>query len=249
MTQDDEFLIEAHALYYAPSLSVLREMKKDGPAIKRTDVALIAFGNPVIGKDEQHNQELCPLPEAEAEVKSIAGSFSPAARKVLIGREATEKSFRTLAPTYSTIHLATHGVIDNRQPLYSHLLLTKTEGDVENDGLLEAREIMSMSLHADLAVLSACETANGRVSPGEGVVGMSWAFFVAGTRSMLVSQWKVNSASTSELMATFYQRRSSHKAGHEGNAASLRDADIRMIRNQQFRHPFYWAPFVLIGQQ
>jgi hypothetical protein len=70
------------------------------------------------------------------------------------------------------------------------LLLTRTEGDPENDGLLEAREIMNLRLNADLAMLSAYETANGRISPGEGVIGMSWAFFVAGTRSILVSQWK-----------------------------------------------------------
>jgi CHAT domain-containing protein len=79
-----------------------------------------------------------------------------------------------------------------------------TEGALEHDGLLEAREIMNMKLHADLAVLSACETANGKIAPGEGVMGMSWAFFVAGTRSMLVSQWKVNSTSTSKLMTNFY---------------------------------------------
>src|SRR2546422_1384258 len=90
-------------------------------------------------------------------------------------------------------------------PLYSHLLLTKTDGDVENDGLLEAREIMNMKLNADLAVLSACETANGKIAPGEGVIGMSWAFFVAGCRSMLVSQWRVNSDSTFQLMVNFYQ--------------------------------------------
>jgi CHAT domain-containing protein len=93
-----------------------------------------------------------------------------------------------MASNYSLIHLATHGVIDNRSPLYSHLLLTRTEGDTENDGLLEAREIMNMRLNADLVVLSACETANGKIAPGEGVMGMSWSFFVAGCRSMLVSQ-------------------------------------------------------------
>ena len=99
------------------------------------DSSFIAFGNPVIGKDEQRNEELCPLPEAEAEVNSIAISFSPRRTKVLIGREASEVTFRSLASTYSTIHLATHGIIDNRQPLYSHRLLTKSEGDPENDGL------------------------------------------------------------------------------------------------------------------
>jgi len=243
MTKDGHFLIEDHPLYYAPSLSVLREMKRKSSTNERTDASLIAFGNPVIGKDEQGNEELCPLPEAEAEVNSIARSFSPQGRKVLIGREAKEQTFRTLAPAYSTIHLATHGIIDNRQPLYSHLLLTKSEGDPENDGLLEAREIMNMNLRADLAVLSACETANGTISPGEGVVGMSWAFFVAGTRSMLVSQWKVNSQSTSQLMMNFYQ------PNHASNKAiALQQSALRLMKDQQYRHPFYWAGFVLIGK-
>src|SRR6185369_14265647 len=132
---------------------------------------------------------------------------------------------------YKTIHLATHGVLDNRDPLYSHLLLTKTHGDVENDGSLEAREIMNMKLNADLAVLSACETANGRISPGEGVMGTSWAFFVAGTRSMLVSQWKVNSASTSQLMLNFYQALESKKsASGRTKARSLQEATLRLMK-------------------
>jgi CHAT domain-containing protein len=250
MTKDEHFLIEDHGLYYARSLSVLREMKRKGSINERTDASLIAFGNPVIGRDEQRNEELCPLPEAEAEVNSIARSFRPEGRRVLIGREAKEKTFRTLAPTYSTIHLATHGIIDNRQPLYSHLLLTKSEGDAENDGLLEAREIMNMNLQADLAVLSACETANGRLAPGEGVMGMSWAFFVAGTRSMLVSQWKVNSSSTAQLMINFYQAQARESRQHhsDGNKASaLQDAALKTMKDPRYRHPFYWASFGLIG--
>lgn len=99
MTKDGHFLIEDHALYYAPSLSVLREMKRKGSANEKTDASLIAFGSPVIGKDEQRNEELCPLPEAEAEVNSIASSFNPTRRRVLIGREATEKTFRSLVST------------------------------------------------------------------------------------------------------------------------------------------------------
>jgi CHAT domain-containing protein len=248
MTPSERFLIEDHAVYYAPSLSVLREMNRKNAASKKTDSSLIAFGNPVIGKDEQGNPDVCPLPEAEQEVISIAKSFGPKNSKVLIGREAMEKTFKALAPTYSIIHLATHGVIDNRQPLYSHLLLTKTEGDPENDGRLEARQIMDMDLHADLAVLSACETANGKIAPGEGVIGMSWAFFVANTRSMLVSQWKINSASTSELMMSFYRNVGSIGSGTNGKKArALRYSSVLMVKDPRYRHPFYWAGYVLIG--
>src|SRR5205814_8005152 len=193
MTQSEHFLIEDHTLYYAPSLSVLWEMNRKKGTGAMTNTSLIAFGNPVVGKDEQRNADLCPLPEAEQEVSSIAKSFDQRNSKVFIGRDASEKSFKTLAPTYSMIHLATHGVIDNRQPLYSHLLLTKTEGDPENDGRLEARQIMDMNLNADLAVLSACETANGKVAPGEGISGMYWACVVAGTRSMIVIRVKRSS--------------------------------------------------------
>lgn len=179
---------------------------------------------------------------------SIAKTLGPTGSKVLIGREENEKTFKALAPTYATIHLATHGVLDNRQPLYSHLLLTKTPGDAENDGLVEAREIMNMSLHADLAVLSACETANGKIAPGEGVMGMSWAFFVAGTRSMLVSQWKVNSASTSEFMVNFYQNLDSNQDSPNGRkAGALRGAALRFMKDERYHHPFYWAGFVLVG--
>jgi CHAT domain-containing protein len=247
LTPSERFVIEDHSIYYAPSLSVLREMNRIKGQSLRVDSSLIAFGNPVIGKDAQSNAELCPLPEAEQEVGLIAKSFGTSNR-VLIGRDATENAFKTLAQKYSIIHLATHGVIDNRQPLYSHLLLTKTEGDPENDGRLEARQIMNLKLPADLAVLSACETANGKIAPGEGVMGLSWAFFVAGTRSTLVSQWKINSDSTTELMSNFYKNLNSNRSDVDGrNRKALRDAALTMIHGRRYRHPFYWAGFVLIG--
>jgi len=241
-TKRGNYLVEQYAIYYAPSLSVLHEMKE---RTKETisNGSLIAFGNPVIGRDEKLNQDLCPLPEAETEVAEVAANVRSKVKKIFVGRDADEKSFKALAPGYATIHLATHGVLDNRNPLYSYLLLTNTERDIENDGSLEAREIMNMNLNADLAVLSACETANGRISPGEGVIGMSWAFFVAGTQSMVVSQWRVNSASTSQLMKNFYQALASQR-----KAEALRQASLRMLNNPRYRHPFYWAGFVLVGR-
>jgi CHAT domain-containing protein len=244
-TKRGNYLVEQYALYYAPSLNVLHEMN-DRSRQTSTRESLIAFGNPVIGRDEKLNQDLCPLTEAETEVAEVAVAVRSKLKKVFVGREADEKSFKALAPGYATIHLATHGVLDNRDPLYSHLLLTKTDGDVENDGSLEAREIMNMRLNADLAVLSACETGNGRISPGEGVVGMSWAFLVAGTHSMVVSQWRVNSASTSQLMKNFYQVLA--RQPNRGNKSqALREASVRLLRDSRYHHPFYWAGFILVG--
>lgn len=130
----------------------------------------------------------------------------------------------------------------------SYLLLTKTEDETENDGLLHAREIIDLDLDADLAVLSACETGNGRISPGEGVIGMSWAFLVAGARSVVVSQWRVNSASTSQLMKNFYQalaRQNDLKGPN--NSPALRQASLRLVRDRRYHHPFYWAGFVLVS--
>jgi CHAT domain-containing protein len=244
-TKRGNYLVEQYALYYAPSLSVLYEMNERSRQ-SITNGSLIAFGNPVIGRDEKLNQDLCPLFEAETEVAEVAAAVRSKLKKVFVGREADEKSFKALAPGYATIHLATHGVLDNRNPLYSHLLLTKTDGDIENNGSLEAREIMNMHLNANLAVLSACETGNGRISPGEGVIGMSWAFFVAGTRSMVVSQWRVNSTSTSQLMKNFYEALARRR--DRGNKSeALREASNRLLKDPRYRHPFYWAGFVLVG--
>ncbi len=239
------FLIEDHALFYAPSLSALREMSRSN-VTRDAGSSLIAFGNPVIAKDDQHS-DVCPLPEAEQEVSSIAKTIGATSSKVLIGRDATEKTFKALAPSYSIVHLATHGVIDNKQPLYSHLVLTRSDGDPENDGLLEAREIMNLNLSGDLAVLSARETANGRISPGEGFIGLSWAFFVAGNRSILVSQWKVNSHSTTQFVMSFYSNLKPEN-GQMRLAESVRNAQLTLLKTSDYRHPFYWAPFVLFGR-
>jgi CHAT domain-containing protein len=169
-------------------------------------------------------------------------------KRVLVGAQAQEKTFKALAQQYATIHVATHGVLDNSEPLNSYLSLTKTDGDLENDGLLQAREIMDMQLDADLAVLSACDTGNGRISPGEGVIGMSWAFLVAGTRSLVVSQWRVNSKSTSQLMNNFYQALARQKDQKTLNKSqALREASLLLLNDRRYRHPFYWAGFVLVS--
>jgi CHAT domain-containing protein len=242
-----EYLIQDRSVFYAPSLSVLKELTLRNRQ-QSTNTSFVAFGNPVIARDEQLKHDLHSLPESESEVAVVARVGRSRLTKVLVGTRAEEKAFKMLAPQYATIHLATHGVLDNSEPLNSYLLLTRTAGDAENDGLLQAREIIDLHLDADLAVLSACETGNSTVSPGEGVVGMSWAFLVAGTRSVVVSQWRVNSASTSQLMKTFYQAMANHNDLNGRNKSqALREASLRLMQDRRYRHPFYWSGFVLVS--
>jgi CHAT domain-containing protein len=247
ITRGGGFFVQEYSLYYAPSLTILNEL-----TLRRRqqtgNESLLAFGNPVSERDDKLNRNLHSLPEAETEVAGVARAVRSPVKKVFVGAQAEEKIFKTLAPQYATIHIATHGVLDNREPLNSYLLLTRTAGDAQNDGLLQAHEIIDMHLDADLAVLSACDTGNGRISPGEGVVGMSWAFLVAGTRSVIVSQWRVNSASTSQLMKTFYEALAKQNdANGRNKSQALREASLSLLKDRRYRHPFYWAGFVLVS--
>jgi CHAT domain-containing protein len=128
--------------------------------------------------------------------------------------------------------------------MYSHLLLAQPRGGETEDGLLEAREIMNMDWNADLVVLSACETARGRVGGGEGIIGLTWSSFIAGAPTVVVSQWKVEASSTTELMVGFH---SNLKSGLP-KAEALRRASLALLKTPEFRHPFYWAGFILVGR-
>jgi CHAT domain-containing protein len=133
--------------------------------------------------------------------------------------------------------------------MYSQVVLSQSQADLNNDGLLEAWEIMKLELKADLVILSACETARGRVGAGEGLIGLSWALFVAGSPTTVVSQWKVESHSTTEVMSEFHRRLKARmeKGGGLGKAEALRQAALQLRRGKAYRHPFYWAAFVVVG--
>ena len=133
--------------------------------------------------------------------------------------------------------------MNDASPLYSYLLLAGDGDDSAEDGLLEAWELLHMQLNAELVVLSACETARGRVGAGEGVIGLSWALFVSGVPATVLSEWKVESDSTSRLMVAFHQNR---KRGMS-DADALRLAALGIRKDPAYQHPFYWAPFIVIG--
>jgi len=171
--------------------------------------------------------------------------YGAARSKIYVGAEAREDRAKKEAGAFQVLHFATHGVLDNAAPMYSHLALA--QGDKNEDGLLEAWELMQMDLHADLAVLSACETARGRFGAGEGVIGLTWALFVAGTPATVVSQWKVESASSRELMLGFHRNLRALSREPAPKAEALRQAALKLMKNPSTSHPFYWAGFVLVG--
>lgn len=147
------------------------------------------------------------------------------------------------------MHLATHGVLDDHSPMYSDVVLAPDATRDGDDGVLEAREIINLRLASDLVVLSACETGRGRFGRGEGVIGMAWALFVAGVPATVVSQWKVDAASTSDLMVAFHRslRASTTRAGGFAKAEALQRASREVLADARYRHPFYWAGFVVVG--
>jgi CHAT domain-containing protein len=187
---------------------------------------------------------LVPLTDAERQVRLIGELYGPARSSIHVGTEAREDRFKAEAPRHSILHLATHGVLDEASPLYSHVVLSPGATGSSEDGMLEAWEMAELRLDADVAILAACENGRGRVAAGEGIVGTMWALFVAGTQSLVVSQWKVESASTTELMAHFHRGLA---RGEGAKAEHLRRASRELLRDPRYAHPFYWAGFVLVG--
>ncbi|MEO8520237.1 MAG: CHAT domain-containing tetratricopeptide repeat protein [Acidobacteriota bacterium] len=245
----NRYLIEDAAISYAPSVTVLREAMRRPHTRPSSPPALLAFGSALPQAAAPDGGQPAPGPrrssDTEAEVAQLARIYGPTSR-VYTGAEAREDRWKAEAPAFGVVHIASHGVLDDGSPLYSHLVLSPPQPGDKEDGLLEAWEIMAMQLKADLVVLSACETARGRVTPGEGIIGLMWAVFVAGTPATLVSQWQVESGSSARLMVGFHEE---WRGGQRGvsRARALQLAALRLLKTRDYAHPFYWAGFILAG--
>ena len=248
------YLIEDHAISYVPSLTVLRDMRrlrKQKQSVNQ-DNTLLAIGNPELRsetteriKPVQRDEPLEPLPQAETEVKTL-GQLYGSRSTIYTGADAREDRFKKEASRFKVLHLATHGILDDASPMYSQIVLAQSDGS--EDGLLEAWEIMKLNLNADLVVLSACESGRGRVGAGEGVIGLTWALFVAGSPTSVVSQWKVESTSTSQLMVEFHRNlQAKTQKSRFSKAEALQRAALKILGTKNFRHPFYWGGFILVG--
>jgi CHAT domain-containing protein len=193
------------------------------------------------------NNFLSDLPGTAIEVDRIASLFSENnyQSNSLLYEQASEDALKSKdLKAYGLLHFATHGIVDEINPELSRIFLNK--GSSGEDGSLFSGEIYNLVLDADLVVLSACQTGLGKVSKGEGVIGLSRALVYAGARKLIVSYWSVSDESTAELMMQFYERL---LLGGQLNksAVPLRNAKQDLIKTENYSDPFYWAPFILIG--
>lgn len=223
------YLVEERPVSYAPSASVLDYLlsNKNGDRL-----SMLALGNPDLGSPR------LSLPGAEREVVQIKVLFPSA--EVFIGRDASKVRFVTKAPQSSMVHVGAHADLDEIDPLYSTIRLAGTDGQT---GDLEAHEVYGINLsRVGLVTLSACSTGLGKVSRGDELWGFTRTFFAAGVRGVVVSLWAVEDVSTSTLMEKFYGR-----LREVDVQRALRGAQLDVLQEPKFSHPFYWAAFNLVG--
>ena len=250
----DRYLVEWKPIHQVLSATVYAEVTRSRRPAEPGEPRLTAFGDPVypplpsdasagpqVREAARRGLALGPLPSSALEVQAIADLYPRA--EIYLGSDATEERAKSLGPESRLVHFACHGLLDERFPLNSALVLTLPEPKAEgqDNGLLQAWEIFeSVRLDADLVTLSACDTALGREMGGEGLVGLTRAFQYAGARSVLASLWSVADVSTARFMKSFY----GHLRRGMTKDEALRAAQVEQVRES---HPFHWAAFQLTG--
>lgn len=247
--RDLPYLISENPISYAASATML--FSDFGTKNKDIRHKLLAYApsydniknvdiNNLLNKRSERNY-LLPIPGVQEEVENISKIFSS---NVFEGKNATEENFKTNAGNYGVLHLAMHTIINDENPLYSKLVFFQNNNK-DNDGLLNTYELFNMELHAELAVLSACNTGTGLLMKGEGIMSLARGFFYAGVPSIVMTLWSVEDYSGVELMTSFYSALAEGKTKDE----ALQYAKLSYLRStdQLKAHPHFWAAFVSIG--
>jgi CHAT domain-containing protein len=219
------WLVEDYALSTLPSASVLKFLGDKGA---QASPRALAIGNPDVGAGLN-------LRWAEREAR-LVGQRVPSTT-VLVRGDATEARVKSLITGAGLVHFASHGELNEADPLASALLLVPEGGE---DGRLEVRELFGLELNARLVVLSACETGLGKLSRGDELVGLQRAFLYAGTPAVVTTLWKVDDRASFDLVRAFYERLAA-----EGPVTALRQAQLATMG--AYPHPFAWAAFGLTG--
>ncbi|KPK37903.1 MAG: hypothetical protein AMJ78_10825, partial [Omnitrophica WOR_2 bacterium SM23_29] len=255
------FLIEKFRISYSPSITALyflntywgkREFKKKvlgfGAPIRKggniidvkNEFVLNVYNNEQKIKLEK---EYSRLPYGKKELNNITRYFGKKECEIIIGKRATETRIKMLnLDDYQIIHFVCHGIINDRYPLESALVLS-SDSKMMNDGYLQLKEVYNLRTRAELVILSACNTAAGKMEIGAGLVSLSRSFFAAGARSVLASIWTIKDSTAALCMNSFYRELAIGKSKSD----ALRNAKISMIKSNK-EHPYYWAGFILLGE-
>jgi CHAT domain-containing protein len=195
---------------------------------------------------------LAPLPDTATELRTVARSLGANDNNLLLGAAATESNLRKQnLKDARVIYFATHALLPGELSCQSEPALALSPPaspatDRSTDGLLDASEVASLSLNADLVVLSACNTGQTESKLGGGALaGLAESFFYAGARSLIASHWQVPSTATAQLMVGMFGKLTADPAG--GAARAIRSAQLALMDKPDTAHPFFWAAFTLIG--
>lgn len=191
--------------------------------------------------------DLAKLPRlrfSREEANAIAAQADGRVMQALDFDAAKERLSSATLRRFTTLHFATHGILDSRRPELSGLVLSLVDKKGKpRDGFLRLRQIYALDLDADLVVLSACQTALGKEVRGEGLLGLTRGFMYAGAPRVIASLWRVDDRATALLMSRFY---AGLRRG-EAPAAALRAAQLDLARDPRWSSPYYWASFQLQG--
>ncbi len=223
-----KYLIEKHTIANEISLEILGMGRKQLDRLPKQSMGMLAIGNPTPPAGYPS------LPGAEKEAGAVAGVFSATP---LTGAQATKSAMMSRAGNARILHLATHGLLNANEGQLSALVLSPDRSD---PGLLSGVEVQAMTLPAELAVLSACDTGEGNIT-GDGVLGIARSFAAAGVPTLIVSLWSIPDSPTAVLMSEFY--RNLRLGGSKAQA--LRTAMLSTMK--QYPEPKAWAAFTILG--
>ncbi|HEX3557486.1 MAG TPA: CHAT domain-containing protein, partial [Thermoanaerobaculia bacterium] len=258
-------LIAEHEVLSLPSASALVALRREPAANPRSPMTVAVLADPVFQAADPRvtpgalatpaslrgggpdRDRLDRLPASRQEAEAILALVPPGRQLPLLGFKASRQTVLSgsLEP-YRIVHFATHGILDSRYPELSGVALSRVDErgrPLAGDGFLRMHDVYRLHLPADLVVLSACETARGQEVRGEGLIGLTRAFFAAGARRVLVSLWPVKDRATAELMRRFY--REMLQNGRTPSAA-LQAAQAG-LRQEPGWEEHDWAGFILQG--
>jgi len=235
------YLLKDIDFHYGTSSSLLAKQKGKKNRMDRAVGFAPSFSETSLAPDSVR-ASLGNLANTKKEVENIAAYFDT---DNFFDSLATEKAFRNAVEDYSIVHLASHGIVDSKNSLFSKILFSPYDTDSINDGFLNTREILGMNIPANMVVLSACNTGSGALSAGEGVMSLANGFFYAGAKSVVMTLWTANDESTANIMGNFYENLSNG----ETKSQALRAAKLDYLKNANSlsAHPYYWAHFVVNG--